>query len=181
MTDWIGGFHREDCLHVMARDPSWVFAYWQVSPVKIEGLIDRFGGGRFEASTWELRILRLEDGEYHEIEVEGPSGNWYIQVEPESSYHIELGLRLSDGNFHTILKTPRVTMPPMGISEEVDPDWPVSDETYYRLVSPLEFSGLSSTLHARAGSEAELAWTESHWPLSPTASSTEVQKAPRGR
>jgi hypothetical protein len=110
---------------VLARDPWWLFAHWEISPVD-----------RVEA----LRALGAEgEGVREVLRVHGPDGDglpsWDLELEPGAqrlhfrvehpgrAYRVEVGLRTPAGRFLALVSSNTVTTPPAGPSPDLSVRW----------------------------------------------------------
>jgi hypothetical protein len=122
--------HGEDLIVLMVRDPYWLFTYWEFSPDLNDDLVKRLGEETLRNSRLVLRVYDVTgtDAEspvsYHDIDVAPGARDWYINVtHVESDYCIDIGLILPDGSFVVIARSNRVSLPPIGPSDEVDEQW----------------------------------------------------------
>lgn len=131
---------------LMARDPSWLYAYWNVAHEKYRELQHK------RLDEWGLSrpILRLYDltqktGEHTDIYLNDDADNWYIRVDkPNHRLVAEIGRAFPDG-FTAFARSNEVTMPPRGVSMEIAEEWaPLAWDAYYGKAG--EPSGLSSPM-----------------------------------
>ncbi len=74
-------------LWLVARDPQWLFAYWEFNP-------DEHPGARGEdgAAHFFLRVQRADGAVEATVKIQPSSGNWYVPVRhPDCGYTAELG------------------------------------------------------------------------------------------
>jgi len=113
-------------LVLMARDPEWIFAYWELTHEKYKELYEK------HLKEWALSrpVLRLYDmtpgilGEkVLDIPINDEANNWYINLHrPRHTLFAELG-RLFPTGFVALLRSNRVTLPPDDFSELVSEEW----------------------------------------------------------
>lgn len=122
-----------DRLVLMARDPQWVYAYWEITHEHYRRTMER------HISEWGLSrpALRLYDvtpGIPHahlDVVVGENAEDWYVHVNrPRHTLIAELG-RLYPGGFVPMLRSNPVTMPPRDYSMEIALEW--SDLDWARL------------------------------------------------
>ncbi|HKA56859.1 MAG TPA: DUF4912 domain-containing protein [Candidatus Binatia bacterium] len=114
---------------LLARDPHWLYAYWDFSTEEISTTLTQLG-------TQEARpILRVFDVTYidfdgtnawHHIDIELTpfATNWYISVpRPAASYCAEVGYQSPDGRFAALGRSNVVTTPRNGVSPEATLRW----------------------------------------------------------
>jgi len=121
--------YGQDRCRIMARDPFWVHAYWEVSEdtlVRAKGELE---------DHWEdhKRILRVhsmpnevggseatQPPGFFDIEVGEHALSWYIHVGiPSRAYRVDVGVLTDNGLFYPLASSNRVTTPPEKMSEEV--------------------------------------------------------------
>jgi hypothetical protein len=122
--------HGEDVIVLMVRDPYWLFTYWEFSPDLNDDLLKRLGEETMRSSRLVLRVYDVtgtdvdEPVSYRDVDVAPGARDWYINVtHVESDYCIDIGLVLPDGSFVVIARSNRVSLPPIGPSDEVDEKW----------------------------------------------------------
>ncbi|MGQ9756533.1 MAG: DUF4912 domain-containing protein [Desulfotomaculales bacterium] len=143
--------YGEDKIVLMARDPNWLFAYWEITAAKQEeqGIEPNI----WQASRPVLRVYDVTNVEFNgtnansfvDIPITEEADRWHIQVgRPDRSFCVELGRVLPGGSFIGLLRSNIVTTPRASLSEAVDEEW-MWIEGIYR--SMLRFqTGISSPL-----------------------------------
>ncbi len=126
-------------LVLLVRDPEWIFAFWEINEAtRAEMQIPRGGHDR----RMVLRFYKTdgrswpEEPAHYTFDVDvGPyANNWYIKMpEPDSEWCAEVGTFDDDGNYISIVRSNRITMPRDSISEETDSQWMTVEETYRKL------------------------------------------------
>ena len=109
--------YGHDRLVLLARDPWWLFAYWELTPTsRIRAL--RSLGEEAEGAVEVLRVHDVTfidftgDNAWSSFDIEPTPGTerWYINVwKPGASYCVELGVRTPAGRFVSILRSNPVT------------------------------------------------------------------------
>lgn len=116
---------------LMARDPFWVHAYWEIEQARYERLAHEFGCWDHVPLT--LRTFDLESGHWFDVAVSPHSFSWYIYVgEANRSYCVEVGVSYPHG-FTPIARSNSVLTPRDGVSQVVDEEWMIVDEHFRRL------------------------------------------------
>lgn len=123
---WVYG---EDRVTAMARDPQWIFVYWEVTD-------DAFARARAQVNDGNagvfLRVydttFRMFDGTnanwYMDVPVHRPANNHYVFVNhPGSMFHIDIGVKSHDGYFAKIARSGAVEMPRNAVSPDTRVDW----------------------------------------------------------
>lgn len=119
--------YGEARLTLMARDPWWLYAYWEIPP-KIEREALSLMAAQSERNARRvLRVYRqtgVPEPSFFDIEVGDFSDNWYVEVGvPGELWISEIGLRSADGRFYRLLRSNPARTPRYGVSEVVDPEW----------------------------------------------------------
>ncbi len=152
--------YSEDCLVLLPRDPRWIFAYWEVSPLTRRSIEQQAGAG-WDGNRTILRVFRFEAGQEHGEEffdiTPGPlAKSWYIEVGvPGRGYQVELGYVMPDGRYELILASNKVTTPRDRLSDILDEKWRLPDWQARKLYRRIALSHLSSPERLRQ--EAALA------------------------
>jgi hypothetical protein len=120
-----------DRIGLLARDPWWVFAYWELTPTtRIAAL--RALGSDGEGAREVLRIHDVTfitftgDNAWQSIDVELPPGaqSWYVNVaHPAAAYCAEIGLRTAGGRFVALARSNTVHTPPASPSTDASVRW----------------------------------------------------------
>jgi uncharacterized protein len=186
-----------DRIALMARDPYWLHAYWEVTPTAVDRLRKKLGD-EWHGSRTVLRVYDYppdtpeakatsDDGENrYDIDLPAGSNNWYINVgRPDRAYRAAVGVISRSGKFHAYARSNIVNTPRDSVSSVTDEEWAISPEAFnrlYELSSPERFGG------GRASAELGMLLRErlrSDWASGMLASmgSGELlaqQQAPRG-
>jgi len=143
--------YGEDKIVLMMRDPFVAYVYWEATQAHIERERAWFGWG----SKLCLRIYDVTgvqfDGRnaigYFDQEIVDRTGNWYFDLgRPSHSFCADLGLLAPEGRFLTLARSNHITMPLDTVSDEIDEEWMLADEEFWKLYGYPEGmrSGLSS-------------------------------------
>jgi hypothetical protein len=126
--------HGENAMALMVRDPYWLYAYWEFAPELRGELVARIGEEALLRSRTVLRVYDVTGTEpenpvgHYDIDVAPEARNWYINVpRVEREYCVDVGLIAPDGSFIVIARSNRVSLPPVGPSDEVDEEWVTID------------------------------------------------------
>jgi HAMP domain-containing protein len=119
-----------DRLVLLARDPQWVYAYWEITHEKYRNLV----GKRLAEWGFSKPALRLYDVTYGlppaahmDVIVGENADNWYIHVDrPRHTIVAEYG-RLFEGEFVPFLRSNPITLPPRNFSMEAADEWAIFD------------------------------------------------------
>ncbi|MDO8661962.1 MAG: DUF4912 domain-containing protein [Candidatus Omnitrophota bacterium] len=130
-----------DKMALLVRDPWWLYTYWEIKQETVERLKSELKDEFYIAK----RVLRVYDvtniifngsnaNHFFDIQIHEFANNWYIDAgSPGKSWCVDLGLKLSDGRFITILRSNVVQTPLDGPSEITDEEWMIPDDMFARL------------------------------------------------
>jgi hypothetical protein len=132
--------YEEDKIVLQVRDPWWMHSYWEVTANTRNKLKESLGNQFFEAS-WAIRVYDVSfinfNGDnahsFFDIMINPETNNWYINVSGGRSFCVDLGLKLKDGRFITIVRSNTVTTPTDGPSWITDEEWMIPDDLFQRL------------------------------------------------
>lgn len=117
---------------LLARDPHWVHAYWEVAPSSLEQMRQAIGHDVVERCAWVLRVYDVSlinfngsnANHWFDISVGMEANHWYINL---WSDHItccaDIGLRAPDGTFHMLARSNYITTPREYLSPRHDVIW----------------------------------------------------------
>ncbi|MBI5118497.1 DUF4912 domain-containing protein, partial [Candidatus Poribacteria bacterium] len=133
--------YGDDSIVAMVRDPYWIFAYWEITPKRLESVRRELGAGA-DGSKTTLRVYDItglvftgdNPNSYFDIEVSGGADNWYINTGwPNRSYCVDIGLLSPQGKFCTLARSNPVHTPRASASEVVDERWMSLEEEFERI------------------------------------------------
>lgn len=142
-----------DRVVLMARDPRWLFAYWEITATKQEEFVNEFGPEAWLSTHPVLRVYDVTGvdfngknaNKYFDFHVEEHIDNWHIEVgEPDRSFCVDVGRMFPDGRFVTLLRSNTVTTPRESLSDRLDEEW-MWIEGLYRSIGRFQY-GTSSPL-----------------------------------
>ncbi|RYD81939.1 MAG: DUF4912 domain-containing protein [Verrucomicrobiaceae bacterium] len=111
--------YQEETLYLVARDPRWLFSYWDFNFWQYRASEMRHGIAQFF-----LRVSRVQYGEEAMIEIKPEARNWYVAVEhPDADYLVEIGYFDRNGSWQTILRSNIAHTPPDALAPEAEPDF----------------------------------------------------------
>jgi len=109
----------EDTLFLVARDPRWLFAYWDFDWTKYPGAAMRGGFAQFF-----LRISKSDGTQETIVEITPEARNWYVPVSaPDTLYFAEIGFFARDGGWVAAVSSGVAKTPPDSLAEETDTDF----------------------------------------------------------
>ena len=114
-NDW------EDNIVLLAKDPNWLFAYWEVPEYKKNDFINEFGQELWEKSVPVLKVTNLTKSTSFLISISDSSDKWYIRV-PDSNnlYVAEVGRQISEKYFIGLIRSNYVCTPTNNISANTE-------------------------------------------------------------
>jgi|Deesub1362A_J573_1020465.scaffolds.fasta_scaffold00812_7 hypothetical protein len=146
--------YGQDRLVLMARDPHWLYAYWEISAAKQEDFAEQYGPAAWRTSRPVLRVYdvtgvpQFNGGNalsYVDIPLNEEAESWHIEVgQPDRSYCVDLGRILPSGEFVTLLRSNVAHTPRATLSDRLDEEW-MWIEGVYRSLTRLP-TGVSSPL-----------------------------------
>jgi uncharacterized protein len=109
--------YDEDTLFLVARDPRWLFSYWDFDWAKVPNTAFRFG-----VRVFYLRLLKADGGEEATIEIRPEARNWYVPVSlPNTEYYAELGHFGAYGDWVPCVRSSMASTPPEALAAEALP------------------------------------------------------------
>lgn len=123
--------YGRDTLRLLARDPEWLYAYWEITPQRIQQLRSRFTD--LHERAWEIKLTNMKTGQVEHIAIFLGACNWYLHVKPRGVYQAELGFR-DGGLFIKVLDSNPVRTPGDSISERADEEWMILRRDLLRMV-----------------------------------------------
>ena len=121
--------------------PEWLHTYWEVrestwGKLKNE-LAKLFETAKKVLRVYDVSCINFNGSNAHrsfDIEIHQNAKSWYIDTAgPGRSWCVDVGLKLSDGRFITIVRSNIVTTPLDAPSWVTDEEWMVPDELFSRL------------------------------------------------
>ncbi len=140
---------------ILARDPWWIFAYWEVRRDKEEDVLSKIKG---EGDSPVKTILRVYDvtnlnfdgknaHSHFDIELNNLANSWYINVgSPEKCWIVDIGIVTRNGSFHLLARSNMIKTPRYGMSDKLDAEWMMPEDDYWKMF------GLSGGLGVGKGS-----------------------------
>jgi len=130
-----------DKMILSVRDPWWLYTYWELTSLTL----DKFKNELKDDFYKSLRVLRVYDvtninfnganaNRFFDISINEFASSWYIDTAgPGRTWCVDLGLRLPDGRFITLLRSNVVQTPLDGPSSITDEEWMIPDDLFARL------------------------------------------------
>lgn len=130
--------YGEDRIVLMVRDPYWAFAYWEVSPGRLEREKAWFGwNSKLAVRIYDITGVQFNGtnaGGYYDQEVFDRVGDWYFDLgRPSHSFCADIGLLSPEGKFLTLARSNYITMPRDSVSDVVDEVWMLVEDDFMKI------------------------------------------------
>jgi len=130
--------YGEEKIAIMSRDPFVAYAYWEVTPARLEREKAWFGwNSKLCVRIYDVTGVQFDGRNalgYFDQEVYESLGNWYFDMgRPAHSFCADVGLLSPEGKFLTLARSNYITMPRDGVSDQIDEEWMLVDEEFWRL------------------------------------------------
>lgn len=129
---------------LLARDPWWIFAYWEIRKDKEEDVMRKISSSDDAAEKSVLRVYDVTDinfngrnaHSYFDIDLKGLANNWYINVgTPGRSWVVDIGIVSKKGVFYLLARSNTIKTPRFGMSDKLDAEWMMPEEDYWKMFS----------------------------------------------
>ena len=123
--------YGETRVTAMARDPDWLYVYWEITDEAIAEARKRIGQGGEDVWCC-LRVYdtshRVFDGtnanSYFDVAIDRTSRDWFVHVgKPQSTCHVEVGVKSVGGDFQAIGRSGRTDFPRKRPVQDVSVEW----------------------------------------------------------
>ena len=109
--------YHEDTLFLIARDPRWLFSYWDFDHHRYPATNMRYGYAQFF-----LKVSRAAGEQETMVEINPAAKNWYVAVNhPDTTYTAEIGYFDQEGAWRSVVKSTAAHTPPDGLAPESQP------------------------------------------------------------
>jgi hypothetical protein len=142
--------YGRNVLRGFARDPAWLFVYWELSPNRLNKLKQEYT--ELHTCTWQLRIIDIGDKTTQDTPVFLSAYNWYLNVTPRHEYKAELGF-IHKNTFVSILTSDTVRMPGDTISSRFDEEWMVLHRDIMKMMHLRSETDLLGPGHPRTSAD----------------------------
>ncbi len=111
--------YHENTLYLVARDPRWLFSYWDFNWWNIPATEMRHGMAQFY-----LRIAKSNGEAEQLIEIRPEARNWYIAVqEPDTDYRAEIGYFDRNSGWRQIVHSGVAHTPADALAQQAEADF----------------------------------------------------------
>lgn len=129
---------------LLARDPWWIFAYWEIRKDKEEDVVRKMESCGDTPAGSVLRVYDVTDISFNgsnahsffDIELKGLASSWYINVGlPDKSWVVDIGMVSKKGKFYLLARSNTIKTPRFGMSDQLDADWMMPEDEYWKMFS----------------------------------------------
>ncbi|HLG30228.1 MAG TPA: DUF4912 domain-containing protein [Candidatus Brocadiales bacterium] len=159
--------YGDDRIVALVRDPHCIFVYWDLNGFKSQELLNYHKGPKY----WSLRVHHFGEEAYHDMSINADARNWYLWVDDNKGYVIDLGFFTQHGEFVTLASSNPVQSPRAGTSQEYAEYWGF----IFREVKKVTPEGV---VWVSPGGRWYEGWIEAHIPGSPIL---QTQKKGQGK
>lgn len=109
--------YNDNRIVLLARDPFWLYAYWEISREKKNNFFENFGSKLWDKSVPVLKISNASKNESFYVGINEFSNNRYINVSDSNNiYTAEIGRMVSDRFFISLASSNHIATPGDNIS-----------------------------------------------------------------
>lgn len=135
---------QKDRIIVLARDPYWLHAHWELSRSTLARAQAALGQ-EWRGARPILRLMDVTSEEttnaaerpIRDIPIHGGVNNWYIDVmKPPRSFRVDVGYLSRRGRFYVLARSNNVTTPKAGVTDSLEENWLNVQEQFERVQNP---------------------------------------------
>lgn len=134
--------YNEDTLVLMPKNPQWVYAYWEITQSKIDGLKniygDKINNARPTIRVYDITLKEFNGSNansYFDVELPKDSRDWFIGgLNSKASYIADFGFKTPEGEFIVALRSNIVATPSDSISDNIDEEWMIVEEYFKKIL-----------------------------------------------
>ncbi|MFH1772140.1 MAG: DUF4912 domain-containing protein [Candidatus Omnitrophota bacterium] len=136
--------YYDNRIMLMPRDPWWLHTYWDLSENRIKEVVNSIHLDQHNSLKWALRVYDVNgvknfngsnSNYFFDLDINYDANSWYINVDrPEREWCVEIGFKTASGDFYPIARSNTIKTPYFGISSELDEEWLLPDEEYYKML-----------------------------------------------
>lgn len=134
----------------MAKDPAWLFTYWEISAERFMKLEKKFKDD-WTKCTMALRIFDRGAKSHFDMNISYEARAYYINVTPGGRYQVAIGVITPGGKFVKIAESAIIETPSGRMSDRVDEKWVIPDELFDQIFAA---SGGYEVVAGEAGGSA---------------------------
>jgi hypothetical protein len=148
-----------DRIKLFAQSPRKLYLYWGLAQDPYATLRRAFGS-MAERYSLVIRLINTENDK-ESLHLASPTKSQWIEVQPSSSYRVELGLYAPGQGFIKLLSSNTAQTPRSGVARDADqtPEWNISTENFARVLDEAGYvsDALEVTLEAADEATHDLA------------------------
>jgi hypothetical protein len=157
--------YGDNRLVLMTRDPSWFFAYWEITHERAEQIRAAHGRDSWDRAALVMRVYDLGESNttpvdtapFFDVEIQKFARSWHVQVPYAGHFYIaDLGLRWPDGKFVALFRSNMIHQPSGHVSDLMDSQWMsvglVTEQQEWELMARMAI-GVGSSKGGSAGGE----------------------------
>ena len=100
--------YGDNQIYLLIRDPYWLYSYWEIQKSHQEETLKKLGGS-WDGVVSILRVFDVTEGSNHpsyfDIVIQNMCRSWYISVQPNHAYVVEIGLLHRDGRYAVLARS----------------------------------------------------------------------------
>ncbi|MCK4549807.1 MAG: DUF4912 domain-containing protein [Candidatus Krumholzibacteria bacterium] len=116
----------------MAKDPAWLFTYWEITAERFMQLEKKFKDD-WTKCTMALRIYDRAAKDHFDMNISYEARAWYVGVTPGGRYQVAIGVITPGGKFVKIAESAIIETPRDRMSDRIDEQWVMPDDVYDRI------------------------------------------------
>lgn len=136
----------------MAKDPAWLFTYWEISVERFVKLEKKFKDD-WTKCTMALRVYDRAAKGYFDTNISYEARAYYLNVTPGGRYQVAIGVITPGGKFVKIAESAIIETPSGRMSTRVDEKWVIPDELFDQIFAA---SGGYEVVAGEGGGSAEM-------------------------
>lgn len=111
--------HEENRIVLLARDPNWIFTYWEVGDKTLKSLQEKLPDSHIALRVYDISGTTPEKpNRFFDINVYERIGNWHIEVnQPDREFLVDIGLLSPEGTFMVTARSNKILTPRDGIEK----------------------------------------------------------------
>jgi len=113
----------------MAKDPNWLFSFWEITAERFTQLEKKFGD-EWTKCTMALRIYDRAAGDHFDMDISYEARAWYIGVDGGGRYQVAIGILTPGGKFVMIAESAIIETPRGRVSDRIDEQWLIPSDVY---------------------------------------------------
>jgi len=131
-SDTIPASYNSTNLALIAKDPHWLYAYWEIAPSSTQEIKNKIGQDELNRSSYVLRVYDVTYVNFNghnanhsfDLDVGAHANSWYINLwNDNTAYCGDLGIRTPDGRFFQLARSNFVSAPRVNMSGRSDLIW----------------------------------------------------------